>query len=91
MQFVDEARRALEAADREDQAGGATAAAPKDPSQRMLRTFLETFISEEFLPEVYVNYRCAQNACMGCSRLLYNMLCTCSAVCHTRDWHIPHV
>lgn len=71
MQFVDEARRALEAADREDQGGAAAAAAQKaDPSGRMLRAFLEAFISEEFLPEVYVNYRRAlffflspQNCC----------------------------
>lgn len=60
---MDGARTALEAANREDAAGGGGAAASaaatqKEPAQRTLRTFLETFISEEFLPEVYVNFRC---------------------------------
>ncbi len=56
LQFVDSGRKALEAAEAgSDQPG---AQLPKDQgSARSLRTFLESFITEEFLPEVYVTFR----------------------------------
>jgi len=56
LQFVDGGRKALEAAEAgSDQPG---AQLPKDQgSARSLRTFLESFITEEFLPEVYVTFR----------------------------------
>ena len=56
LQFVDGGRKALEAADAgSDQPG---AHLPRDQgSARSLRTFLESFITQEFLPEVYVTFR----------------------------------
>ncbi|CAL5223746.1 g6307 [Coccomyxa viridis] len=56
VQFVDGGRKALEAADAgSDQPG---AHLPRDQgSARSLRTFLESFITQEFLPEVYVTFR----------------------------------
>lgn len=56
LQFVDGGRKALEAAEAgSDQPG---AQLPRDQgSAHSLRTFLESFITEEFLPEVYVTFR----------------------------------
>lgn len=56
LQFVDGGRKALEATDAgSDQP---VAQLPRDQgSARSLRTFLESFITQEFLPEVYVTFR----------------------------------
>ena len=55
---MDGARKALEAADGESDQPAASAAKEHEGNAKLLRTFLETFISEEFLPEVYITYRC---------------------------------
>lgn len=57
MQFVDGARRALEAAEVDSDQPGTPGSKERESAAKVLRSFLETFISEEFLPEVYVNFR----------------------------------
>ncbi|BDA48578.1 probable exocyst complex component 4 at N-terminal half [Coccomyxa sp. Obi] len=70
VQFVDGARRALEAAEGESDQPGTPTSKEREAAAKVLRTSLETFISEEFLPEVYVNFRwgphsyCATRAAM---------------------------
>ncbi len=54
---MDGARRALEAAEGESDQPGTPSSKEREASAKVLRSFLETFISEEFLPEVYVNFR----------------------------------
>ncbi len=65
-QFVDGARRALEAAEGESDQPGTPTSKECEAAAKLLRRFLETFISEEFLPEVYVNFRCGPS-CIRCS------------------------
>lgn len=54
---MDGGRRALEAADTETDQPGTPGSKEREQAAKVLRTFLETFVSEEFLPEVYVNFR----------------------------------
>lgn len=57
LQFVDGGRKDLAAADAESDQPGAQQPRDQDGSARSLRAFLESFITEEFLPEVYVTFR----------------------------------
>lgn len=54
---MDGGKRALEAADIETDQPGTPGSKEREQAAKILRSFLETFISEEFLPEVYVNFR----------------------------------
>jgi hypothetical protein len=56
-QFDDGARKALEAANADSDHPSSSKSKEQETSARILRSFLETFISEEFLPEVYVTFR----------------------------------
>lgn len=44
-------------------ASGVEAAPPGAP---LLRGFVDTFVQEEFLPEVYVDFRCRETGCAHC-------------------------
>ena len=56
LQFVDGGKKALAAAEADSDQPRAHSR-DEDSSARSLRTFLESFITEEFLPEVYVTFR----------------------------------
>ena len=56
LQFVDGGKKALAAAEADSDQPRAHSR-DDDSSARSLRTFLESFITEEFLPEVYVTFR----------------------------------
>lgn len=63
LQFVDMASLVVTTLDREPQDGprgwfgeGGDAKA-RERQMRVLRSFIESFVTEEFLPEVYVDFR----------------------------------
>ena len=56
LQFVDGGKKALAAAEADSDQPRAHSR-EEDGGARSLRTFLESFITEEFLPEVYVTFR----------------------------------
>ena len=56
LQFVDGGKKALAAAEADSDQPRAHSR-DEDGGARSLRTFLESFITEEFLPEVYVTFR----------------------------------
>ena len=56
LQFVDGGKKALAAAEADSDQPHAHSR-DEDGGARSLRTFLESFITEEFLPEVYVTFR----------------------------------
>lgn len=58
LQFVDGSERLLRTAEQSSSSGWFTRdASSKAGSQRSLRAYMEAFVTEKFLPEVYLDFR----------------------------------
>ncbi len=57
LQFVDGSSRLLSSAERDSSTGWFGKGDSKPGAARSLRMFMESFVTEKFLPEIYLDFR----------------------------------
>ena len=86
MQFVDSSSRLLSTAEREISSGWFAKEESKPGAAKSLRMFMESFVTEKFLPEIYLDFRSAitHSCVLDC---MVPEWATNHAVAHSK-WHV---
>lgn len=86
MQFVDGSSRLLSTSDRDSSPGWFAKEDTKPGAAKSLRMFMESFVIDKFLPEIYLDFRSAtpQNPFAGADVTCLYMPC-CSCGCKERQ------